>query len=381
MPRRKKMTLQLIENFVTRKTRYRKNREILLKKVEDLATLCDLNACVIIYGPGDNEPTVWPSREIAKEMLDKFENAPLSDRVRKNVTPQLYIQQMNKKIENHIVKLKKKNDEKDVSNFMHKIHDGKSLSDFDASDISRLLCYVEGKLKFIGVKKFDLSEQLLSTEPPTPPVSFSLQNDIDSCADTDEQVFQQQSSIDSPKETGQMNSDSDNNIASNTGLSPILQPDVSDVDTVLPQVNFECLDLDDIDMVLPSGNLDGLIDDNDLGFGMLPEDNFEDLCDSSDLRLLYQRSSGESRDSDMWSSYESFGDLFSESDMMLPFKHNVQDNINETFIATNVENQDESINNIEEGHQHTFGANNGGPILRKSNTNFVSTTNEGNLNS
>lgn len=313
------MTLKLIENFVARKARYRKIRENLLKKMEDITTLCDVNACAIIYGPGDNVPTVWPSHDIAKELLHKFENAPLPERVKKNVTPQVYIEQMNRKIEKQVMKLKKKNDERDMSNFLYKIHEGKSLSDLDASDISRLLCYVEGKLKCGGVK-VDISKQQLSTyKPPTPLVSFPLQNDIDSCANIDEQVFQQQSSLDSTKETGPMNSDSDNK-----GLS---------------QVSVESLNLDDTDVVLPSGNFNDVIDDNDLAFGMiLPQDNFIDLCDNGDLGLLHGSSSGEITGNDIWSSYESFGDI-SESYMMFPFNYDVQDNINETLMGAEVENQ------------------------------------------
>ncbi|WVZ07809.1 hypothetical protein V8G54_021155 [Vigna mungo] len=311
MARRKKVTLKLIENFVARKARYRKIRENLLKKVEDLTTLCDVNACAMIYGPGDDVPTVWPSHDIAKELLDKFENAPLPERLKKNVTPQLYIDQMNRKIEKQVMKLKKKNDEKDMSNFLHKIHDGKSLSDLDATDIRRLLCYVEAKLKCVGVK-VHISEQQLSTKTPTPLVSFPLHNDIDSCSNIDQQVFQQKSSLDSTKETGPMNTDSDNN--KNTGLPP-LQQHTHD-NTGLSQVNFESLNLDD-------------------------------------LGLLYGSSSGEITGNDIWSSYESFGDI-SESDTMFPFNNNVQDNIEETFMGANVENEGVSINNIElSGDQRT----------------------------
>ncbi|XP_052729399.1 agamous-like MADS-box protein AGL81 isoform X2 [Vigna angularis] len=289
MARRKKVTLKLIENFVARKARYRKIRENLLKKVEDLTTLCDVNACAIIYGPGDDVPTVWPSHDIAKELLDKFENAPLPERLKKNVTPQLYIDQMNRKIEKQVMKLKKKNDEKDMSNFLHNIHD-------------------------------------------------------------DEQVFQQQSFLDSTKETGPMNSDSDNN--KNTGLPP-LQQHAHD-NTGLSQVNFESLNLDDIGMVLHSANFNDVIDDNGLAFGMLAQDNYIGICDNGDLGLLHGSSSGgEITGNDIWSSYESFGDI-SESDTMLPFNNNVQDNIDGTFMGANVENEGVSINNIElSGDQRT----------------------------
>lgn len=192
MPRRKKITQKPIEDFVKRKACYRKRREILLKMVEDLTTLCDIDACAFILGPGDDVPNVWPSHDKAKEMLDKFENAPLSTRLKKNITPQVYIERANNKVENQLVELRKKNDEIDMSDLMHQIHDdGRSLSDFDASDISRLLSYVEEKLKGVRVKT-GFSEQQLPPKPPTPQVSCPLQNDVDSWATIDEQVFQQQ---------------------------------------------------------------------------------------------------------------------------------------------------------------------------------------------
>ncbi|KAK7396780.1 hypothetical protein VNO78_17938 [Psophocarpus tetragonolobus] len=175
MPRRKKLAVKLIENLAARKACYKKRRASLLKKVEDLTILCGLDACAIIHGPGDNVPTVWPSHDKAQDLLHNFENDPLSDRLSENVTPRLYIEQKNKEIENQLAKLKEKNNEKDMSNFMHQIHhDGKSLSDFDESHICRLLCYVEAKLQKVRAKLSPSAQHLTPTPPASP-----LHNDID----------------------------------------------------------------------------------------------------------------------------------------------------------------------------------------------------------
>ncbi|KAG5084026.1 hypothetical protein JHK84_054064 [Glycine max] len=85
------------------------------------------------------------------------------------------------------------------------------------SDISRLLSYVEGKLKGFRVKT-GFSEQQLSPKPSRPQVSCPLQNDVDSWATIDEQG--------------------------------------------------------DVDMVLPPNNFGGLINESSLGFGVLPRDDF-----------------------------------------------------------------------------------------------------------
>ncbi|RDX69910.1 MADS-box transcription factor PHERES 2, partial [Mucuna pruriens] len=354
------MEPKLIEDLASRKVCYRKGRTSLLKKVKELTTLCDVDACAIVYGPGDKVPLVWPSRDKTKELLDKFENAPLSDRRRKNVNQQVYIEQKNKKIENQIVKLKEKNVEKDMSNFMHKIHDdGKSLSDFDASDLCRLLYYVERKLERVRVKAAH-SQQQLSPNPPTPPVS--LQNDIDFWANLDEQVLEQ-SFLDLLKEDGMMNSGFDNNIGSNMGLPPFPQH-LGDVDMVLPQDNIEGFNLGDIDMVLPPGNFGGLIDESGLESGVLPQGNFIDLNGHSDSGLLYGSSSSEIGGSDIWPIYGNFGGTIGGSDMMLPFS-NFEGNICGTFMGG-------SINNIGLwSHQRNFG-------VGSSNPNFVGTNKSAN---
>nr|KYP56964.1 MADS-box transcription factor PHERES 2 [Cajanus cajan] len=355
MPRRKKAAQNLIEDFVTRKTCYNKRRASLLKKMEDLTTLCAVDSCAIIDGPGDDVPTVWPSHDKARELLDKFENAPLTDRWRKNVTPQIYVEQKNKKIENQLAMLKEKNDGKDMSIFMHKIHhDGKSLSDFDASDISRLLCYVEGKLKGVREKTGHTKHHELSPNPPTPPVSCPLKNDIGSQPNTDEPVFEQ-STLDLKKEDATMNNGVDNNIGSNNnmGLPPPPHTHLGDVDMVLhqDQVNFEGFNHGDVDMVLPPGNFGGLIDESGSS-GVLPQGNFTGLNGNSDSGFLYGSYFGEIGGSDLWPSYGNFGGTIGQHD----------------------ENQGGSINNIGLwGHQSNFGANNDAVAVGRSSNypNFV----------
>lgn len=377
MPRRKKITQKPIEDFVKRKACYRKRREILLKMVEDLTTLCDIDACAFILGPGDDVPNVWPSHDKAKEMLDKFENAPLSTRLKKNITPQVYIERANNKVENQLVELRKKNDEIDMSDLMHQIHDdGRSLSDFDASDISRLLSYVEEKLKGVRVKT-GFSEQQLPPKPPTPQVSCPLQNDkIDSWDNIDEQVLQQQSFIDDLKEDGKINSGFDNNLGSNIGLPP--------PNTHVGDVDFEPFNQGYVDMMLPPENFGGLANESGLGFGVLPRDYFIGSNGNNDSELLYGSYYSEIGGNDIWSSYGNFGGkIVGSDDVMLPFNNNSQGNINETClgIGQHDENQGGSINNVGLwNHQITLGASNDGVALERSNPNFVGTTSGENLN-
>ncbi|OWM85082.1 agamous-like MADS-box protein AGL80 [Punica granatum] len=73
---RKKVRLELITNESTRKTTFRKRKAGLLKKANELTTLCGVEGCAIVYGPNEPDPHVWPSREEAEQVLTRFKSLP-----------------------------------------------------------------------------------------------------------------------------------------------------------------------------------------------------------------------------------------------------------------------------------------------------------------
>ncbi|KAG6385807.1 hypothetical protein SASPL_154688 [Salvia splendens] len=57
---RAKLKLQFIENKKSRLLTFKKRKEALKKKVEQLTTLCDVPACMIIRDPTTNSTFIWP---------------------------------------------------------------------------------------------------------------------------------------------------------------------------------------------------------------------------------------------------------------------------------------------------------------------------------
>ncbi|XLT14538.1 hypothetical protein HN51_060228 [Arachis hypogaea] len=100
---KRRMKLQLIDDMNSRKATFRKRRAGLLKKLEQLAILYDIQAW-------DKNPTVWPSVEEAKEIVEKFEEIPEPERSGRMVTHQEYRQQKVIWMEKQLEKLKKLND-------------------------------------------------------------------------------------------------------------------------------------------------------------------------------------------------------------------------------------------------------------------------------
>ncbi|CAH8387939.1 unnamed protein product [Eruca vesicaria subsp. sativa] len=54
----------------------KKRKKGLLKKVNELSTLCGINACAIIYSPYDTNPEVWPSNFGVQRVISDYRQLP-----------------------------------------------------------------------------------------------------------------------------------------------------------------------------------------------------------------------------------------------------------------------------------------------------------------
>ncbi|MED6124453.1 hypothetical protein PIB30_059059 [Stylosanthes scabra] len=90
---KRRVKLQLIIDPSSRKATYKKRRGGLLKKIEQLCILCGIQACIVIFGPGDTKPTVWPSVEEASKIVQKFEEIPEMERFNRTISHREYRQQ------------------------------------------------------------------------------------------------------------------------------------------------------------------------------------------------------------------------------------------------------------------------------------------------
>ncbi|CAM0902030.1 unnamed protein product [Alopecurus aequalis] len=73
---RKKVSLQYIPNDSTRRGTFKKRRRGLMKKAGELSILCDVKACVVVYGESESVPEVFPSHSEAMYILSGFKNMP-----------------------------------------------------------------------------------------------------------------------------------------------------------------------------------------------------------------------------------------------------------------------------------------------------------------
>ncbi|KAE8709752.1 Pentatricopeptide repeat-containing protein, putative isoform 1 [Hibiscus syriacus] len=108
---RRKTTYELIANEFARKNTLKKRKAGLLKKLNELTTLCDVPACAIIFSSHDSQPDVWPSRAGACQVLEKFGSLPEEQRG-KHMTDQTIVLKRNiLQLNDRLEKQRKKNEE------------------------------------------------------------------------------------------------------------------------------------------------------------------------------------------------------------------------------------------------------------------------------
>ncbi|CAN8255266.1 unnamed protein product [Cochlearia groenlandica] len=93
---RQKVKLAMVANENSRTISLKKRRLGLVKKVRELTILCDVKACMIIYSPNDPEPLVWPSVDVARDLLDDFFSLPEVEKKKKETTLESYIKEKKK---------------------------------------------------------------------------------------------------------------------------------------------------------------------------------------------------------------------------------------------------------------------------------------------
>ncbi|KAJ3671699.1 hypothetical protein LUZ60_007778 [Juncus effusus] len=140
---RKKVNLAWIPNDATRRATFKKRKRGLIKKAYELSVLCNVKTCVVIYGPHDPKPEVWPSQNETLEILSKFKELPEQDQCKKMVNQEGFLRQRVEKVQEQIYKVDKENRALELKLLMHDLLSGKRrLSDLsfqEAKELERLI--------------------------------------------------------------------------------------------------------------------------------------------------------------------------------------------------------------------------------------------------
>ncbi|CAI9275609.1 unnamed protein product [Lactuca saligna] len=173
MPKHK-VKLAFITNYYARKASLKKRKDSLKKKLNELCTLCDIEACAIMYSPNESHPDLWPSKEGVEDVVDKFNKIPEMEQSKKMYNHDTYIKSRITKTEEQIKKQIKDNWETEMCNKMSECFSGeRSISNLPITDLNDLVTFADQRVSEIE----SLIESLKSAAPaavpppdPQPPV-------------------------------------------------------------------------------------------------------------------------------------------------------------------------------------------------------------------
>lgn len=147
---RRRVKLAFIENEGTRRSTLKKRRSGLIKKVQQLSVLCDVDACLLIYSPGE-EVTTWPEPVDARRVALRFKGVPHCGRERKMVDHVAFLQQRLALLRDTLRRRRRENREMELRSMMFEsMWDNGKIDQLSTVDAAALAVIVDGKLQVGG---------------------------------------------------------------------------------------------------------------------------------------------------------------------------------------------------------------------------------------
>lgn len=169
------MKLAMIVNRDSRKTSYKKRKQSLMKKLDELSILCDLQACAIIKDPFEPKVEVWPKDNVAfQNVLNQFMTMSAIEKSKKMTNNESYIKKRIRKVEEQLNKQIMMNRDTVVANMLAECLIGKlSPADLNLTDLNSLVSMIGNKITEI-VERIELLKGADPAAPPPPPPESQL---------------------------------------------------------------------------------------------------------------------------------------------------------------------------------------------------------------
>ncbi|XP_047306365.1 agamous-like MADS-box protein AGL80 [Impatiens glandulifera] len=168
---RKKVKLTYILNDTARKITFKKRKVGIVKKLEELTTLCDIEACTVIYSAYDYQPLVWPSIEEVHRLITKYQSFPKVGQEKRKVNHETFTRQRLEKIQKKLRKQLRENHHNQMIQIMFQsmMHPQTAMSRLNVEDFEELARVTDQNLVEVQrMMEIRLRDSSSFNHPPPP---------------------------------------------------------------------------------------------------------------------------------------------------------------------------------------------------------------------
>ncbi|XP_047331933.1 agamous-like MADS-box protein AGL80 [Impatiens glandulifera] len=164
---RSKVKYSYILNHTLRRNTLRKRRLCVAKKLYELTTLCDVEACTVIYSEIDSEPFVWPSIDEVRRLITKYHTFSKAERGKRKVNQETFTRQRLGKTEEMLRRQQRENRRNQMTYIMYQsmINPQTAMSRLNVEDFVELD-------RVTGQNLEEVTRMMATFNPPPPPPQF-----------------------------------------------------------------------------------------------------------------------------------------------------------------------------------------------------------------
>ncbi|PNX87630.1 agamous-like mads-box protein agl80-like, partial [Trifolium pratense] len=122
----------------------------LIKKIDEITTLCGVQGCAIIFGQNDPQPAIWPSPSGVHTVLTRFRSLPELEQSKKMQNQERFLRERIQKGEEQLNKLRNENRKKELTQLMLQcLNVGQIIGNVNMNDLNGLYWLIEQNMKQI----------------------------------------------------------------------------------------------------------------------------------------------------------------------------------------------------------------------------------------
>ena len=122
----------------------------LIKKIDEISTLCGIEACAIVFDENDPQPEVWPSPWGVQKVLSRFRRLPELEQSKKMFNQESFLKQRIQKAQEQLKKQRNDNKRKEMTHLMFQcLNAGQIFDNVGMDDLNDVSWLIDQHLKQI----------------------------------------------------------------------------------------------------------------------------------------------------------------------------------------------------------------------------------------